>query len=55
VTGGVRTTRDPGARALWASRYAPTLLIERQVAGDVFRVLVLDNDGLDGSGAVCRP
>jgi cyanophycin synthetase len=47
VTGGVCTVRDLARAARWASRYAPTLLVERQARGDVFRLLVLDGDVLD--------
>ena len=47
VTGGVRTLRDLRRAALSASRYAQRLLVERQATGDVFRLLVLDDDVLD--------
>jgi cyanophycin synthetase len=47
VTGGIRTERDLRRAALSASRYAPRLLVERQAAGDVFRLLVLDGEVLD--------
>jgi D-alanine-D-alanine ligase-like ATP-grasp enzyme len=47
VTGGVRTASQLARAALRASRYDRRLLVERQVPGDVHRVLVLDGDVLD--------
>jgi D-alanine-D-alanine ligase-like ATP-grasp enzyme len=47
VTGGVRTTAELRRAALSASRFAQRLLVERQVAGEVFRLLVLDGEVLD--------
>jgi D-alanine-D-alanine ligase-like ATP-grasp enzyme len=47
LAGNVRT-RDQLARAvLNASRYSPEILIERQVEGDLHRVLVLDGEVID--------
>jgi cyanophycin synthetase len=47
LAGNVRT-RDQLARAvLNASRYSPRILIERQVEGDLHRVLVLDGEVID--------
>ncbi len=47
VTCGLRTARDLRRAALAASRLGSRLLIERQVEGDVFRLLVLDGRLLD--------
>jgi D-alanine-D-alanine ligase-like ATP-grasp enzyme len=47
VTCGIRTARDLRRASLSASRFAPRLLIERQIRGDVFRLLVLDREVLD--------
>jgi cyanophycin synthetase len=47
VTGGVRSAGDLRRAALSASRFASRLLVERQVEGDVFRLLVLDGEVLD--------
>jgi D-alanine-D-alanine ligase-like ATP-grasp enzyme len=47
VTGEVRTLGEFRRAALVASRFAPQLLIERQVVGEVFRLLVLDGQVLD--------
>jgi D-alanine-D-alanine ligase-like ATP-grasp enzyme len=47
VTGGVRTTAELRRAALSASRFASRLLVERQVTGDVFRLLVLDGEVVD--------
>ena len=47
VTGGVRTSAELRRAALSASRFSKRLLVERQAAGDVFRLLVLDGEVLD--------
>jgi D-alanine-D-alanine ligase-like ATP-grasp enzyme len=47
VTGGVRTAADLRRAALSAARFASRLLVERQIPGDVFRLLVLDGEVLD--------
>jgi cyanophycin synthetase len=47
VTGEIRSEGELRRAVLAASRFAPELLIERQVAGDVFRLLVLDGQVLD--------
>jgi cyanophycin synthetase len=47
VTSGVRTPADLRRAALSASRFASRLLVERQAAGVVFRLLVLDDGVLD--------
>lgn len=47
VTGEIRTAGELRRAALAATRFAPRLLIERQIAGDVFRLLVLDGEVLD--------
>jgi cyanophycin synthetase len=47
VTGGVRTTAELRRAVLSASRFSKRLLVERQVEGDVFRLLVLDGEVLD--------
>jgi cyanophycin synthetase len=47
VTGAIRNPRDLRRGALSASRFARELLIERQVPGEVFRLLVLDGVVLD--------
>jgi glutathione synthase/RimK-type ligase-like ATP-grasp enzyme len=47
VTGGVRSISDLRRAALAASRFAPRLLLERQAEGDVFRLLVLDDEVID--------
>ena len=46
VTGGVRTTAELRRAVLVASRSARQLLIEREIAGDIFRLLVLDGEVL---------
>jgi cyanophycin synthetase len=47
VTGEIRSVSELRRAALAASRFAPQLLIERQVTGEVFRLLVLDGQVLD--------
>ena len=47
VTGEIHTASELRRAALAATRFAPRLLIERQIAGDVFRFLVLDGEVLD--------
>jgi cyanophycin synthetase len=47
VTGEIRTVSELRRAVLAASRFGSRLLIERQVAGDVFRLLVLDGQVLD--------
>jgi cyanophycin synthetase len=47
ATTGVRTTAQLQRAALRAGRLSPQLLIERQVAGDLYRVLLLDGEVLD--------
>jgi cyanophycin synthetase len=47
VTGEIRTSGELRRAVLAASRFDSQLLIERQVAGDVFRLLVLDGEVLD--------
>jgi len=47
VTGEIRTAGELRRAVLAATRFAPRLLIERQIAGDVFRFLVLDGEVLD--------
>lgn len=42
VTTHVRTRRDLRRAALFASTFGPRVMIERQVAGDVYRLLYLD-------------
>jgi glutathione synthase/RimK-type ligase-like ATP-grasp enzyme len=47
VTGEVRSSSELRRAALAASRFARQLLIERQVEGEVLRLLVLDGELLD--------
>jgi D-alanine-D-alanine ligase-like ATP-grasp enzyme len=47
ITGGVRTAADLRRAALRAARYGDDLLVERELEGPVYRVLVLDGDVLD--------
>jgi cyanophycin synthetase len=47
VTGEICSVGEFRRAVLSASRFAPQLLIERQLAGDVFRFLVLDDQVLD--------
>ena len=47
LAGNVRTRDQLGRAVLNASRYSPRVLIERQVAGDLHRVLVLDGEVID--------
>ena len=47
VTGEIRHPDELRRAVLAASRYSPRLLIERQLAGEVFRFLVLDGRVLD--------
>jgi D-alanine-D-alanine ligase-like ATP-grasp enzyme len=47
VTGFVCNANQLRRAARAASRFAPSLLIERQAEGDVFRLLVLDDEVLD--------
>jgi len=47
VTGEIRTASELRRAALAASRFSPQLLIESQVEGEVFRLLVLDGQVLD--------
>jgi D-alanine-D-alanine ligase-like ATP-grasp enzyme len=47
VTGGVCSVSDLRRAARSASRFAPRLLVERQADGDVFRLLVLDDEVID--------
>jgi glutathione synthase/RimK-type ligase-like ATP-grasp enzyme len=47
VTGNVRDAAELRRAVLAASRFAPRILIERQVPGDVFRLLVLDGEVID--------
>ena len=47
VTGEIRSASELRRAALAASRFAPQLLIESQVEGEVFRILVLDGQVLD--------
>lgn len=47
VTGAIRCPRQLLRAALNASRYSRRLMIERHIAGDVYRVLLLDGEVLD--------
>ena len=47
VTCGIRSTNDLRRAARFAGRFADTFLIERQLEGSVYRVLVLDGVALD--------
>jgi cyanophycin synthetase len=47
ITGGVTTSAELERAALRASRYGPDLLVERQLAGTVYRLLFLDGELLD--------
>ena len=47
LAGNVRTREQLGRAVLNASRYSSQMLIERQVAGDLHRVLVLDGEVID--------
>jgi cyanophycin synthetase len=47
VTGGIRDARSLARAALRASRFGERLLVERQVPGDVHRLLYLDGELLD--------
>jgi D-alanine-D-alanine ligase-like ATP-grasp enzyme len=47
VTSQLREPTDVRRAARWAARFSDRLLIERQIDGDVYRVLVLDGRVLD--------
>jgi cyanophycin synthetase len=47
ITGGVETRAQLERAALRASRYGPDLLVERRLAGTVYRLLFLDGELLD--------
>jgi hypothetical protein len=47
VTCGIRSPKDLRSAARFAGRFAHTFLIERQLEGSVYRVLVLDGAALD--------
>jgi cyanophycin synthetase len=47
ITGGVTTRGQLARAALRASRYGPDTLVERQIAGTVYRLLFLDGELLD--------
>jgi cyanophycin synthetase len=47
VTGGVRSPRELQRAVVRAGRRSRSLVIERQVAGDVYRLLLLDGELLD--------
>lgn len=47
VTTNVATLHQLGAAVAWARSFGPRILIEEQVAGDCYRVLVMDGEVLD--------
>lgn len=47
VTSAIRSPSDLRRAARWARRYGERLMIERQIAGSVYRLLVLDGVALD--------
>jgi len=47
VTTNVSTVRQLGAAVAWARSFSPRILIEEQLAGDCYRVLVMDGKVLD--------